>query len=239
MSWIYALRSRRADGRVYQSRRGSTMTTMNVSLPDELMTFFDERITHDGYGSTSEYVCDLTRRDRERGGGAIVTTTSVSAFAGVPGMSTYAATKAGVHWLIHNLALDLGPLGISINAVVPSGFGPTNFLLAENAPLVSDWQRRTAQSELDYARYPLVGWPRQTRLPSRRVPCQRRGQLGHWVRCRGRRWIERQDCRPARNLVDKNERTLSLVRPHTFILRRVSCRGMMTNSPEARKDRPC
>ena len=43
------------------------MTTMNVSLPDELKTFVDERVVHDGYGSTSEYVRDLIRRDRERG----------------------------------------------------------------------------------------------------------------------------------------------------------------------------
>ena len=43
------------------------MTTMNVSLPDELKIFVDERVTHDGYGSTSEYVRDLIRRDRERG----------------------------------------------------------------------------------------------------------------------------------------------------------------------------
>ena len=45
----------------------SSMTTMNVSLPDELKIFVDERVTHDGYGSTSEYVRDLIRRDRERG----------------------------------------------------------------------------------------------------------------------------------------------------------------------------
>ena len=45
----------------------SSMTTMNVSLPDELKVFVDERVTHDGYGSTSEYVRDLIRRDRERG----------------------------------------------------------------------------------------------------------------------------------------------------------------------------
>ena len=45
----------------------SFMTTMNVSLPDDLKIFVDERVTHDGYGSTSEYVRDLIRRDRERG----------------------------------------------------------------------------------------------------------------------------------------------------------------------------
>ncbi len=42
------------------------MTTMNVSLPEELKTFVDERVGSDGYGSTSEYVRDLIRRDRER-----------------------------------------------------------------------------------------------------------------------------------------------------------------------------
>ena len=45
----------------------SSMTTMNVSLPDDLKIFVDERVTRDGYGSTSEYVRDLIRRDRERG----------------------------------------------------------------------------------------------------------------------------------------------------------------------------
>lgn len=39
---------------------------MNVSLPDELKTFVDKRVGRDGYGSTSEYVRELIRRDRER-----------------------------------------------------------------------------------------------------------------------------------------------------------------------------
>ena len=43
------------------------MSTMNVSLPDELKSFVDERVGHGGFGSTSEYVRDLIRRDRERG----------------------------------------------------------------------------------------------------------------------------------------------------------------------------
>ena len=39
---------------------------MNVSLPDELKDFVDDRVGQSGYGSTSEYVRDLIRRDRER-----------------------------------------------------------------------------------------------------------------------------------------------------------------------------
>ena len=42
------------------------VSTMNVSLPDELKTFVDERVDRDGYGSTSEYVRDLIRRDQDR-----------------------------------------------------------------------------------------------------------------------------------------------------------------------------
>ena len=42
------------------------MSTMNVSLPDELKSFVDERVCHGGFGSTSEYVRDLIRRDQDR-----------------------------------------------------------------------------------------------------------------------------------------------------------------------------
>ena len=42
------------------------MTTMNVSLPDSLKTFVDEQVAQRGYGSSSEYVRDLIRRDQER-----------------------------------------------------------------------------------------------------------------------------------------------------------------------------
>lgn len=44
------------------------MTTMNVSLPEELKAFVDSQVSRGEYGSTSEYVRDLIRRaqDRER-----------------------------------------------------------------------------------------------------------------------------------------------------------------------------
>ena len=43
-----------------------SMTTMNVSLPEELRTFVDERVEDGRYGSTSEYVRELIRRDQDR-----------------------------------------------------------------------------------------------------------------------------------------------------------------------------
>ena len=42
------------------------MTTMNVSLPDELKSFVNSQVNHGNYGSTSEYVRDLIRRDHDR-----------------------------------------------------------------------------------------------------------------------------------------------------------------------------
>lgn len=42
------------------------MSTMNISLPDELKAFVDHRIQTEGYGSSSEYMRELIRRDRDR-----------------------------------------------------------------------------------------------------------------------------------------------------------------------------
>jgi antitoxin ParD1/3/4 len=42
------------------------MSTMNVSLPDELKSYVDDQVGGGDYGSTSEYVRDLIRRDRDR-----------------------------------------------------------------------------------------------------------------------------------------------------------------------------
>jgi putative addiction module CopG family antidote len=39
---------------------------MNVSLPGEFKAFVDARVARGGYGSTSEFVRDLIRRERDR-----------------------------------------------------------------------------------------------------------------------------------------------------------------------------
>jgi 3-oxoacyl-[acyl-carrier protein] reductase len=58
-----------------------------------------------------------------REGGRIITTGSVTADrAGFPGASVYAMTKGAVTALTRGLARDLGPRGITVNAVQP---GPT------------------------------------------------------------------------------------------------------------------
>ena len=42
------------------------MGTMNVSLPDSLREFVDQQVSQAGYGTSSEYVRELIRRDQER-----------------------------------------------------------------------------------------------------------------------------------------------------------------------------
>lgn len=41
-------------------------TTMNVSLPEQMKNFVEERLESGGYGSVSEYVRELIREDQKR-----------------------------------------------------------------------------------------------------------------------------------------------------------------------------
>ena len=42
------------------------MSTMNISLPDSMKSFVDEQVSQRGYGTSSEYLRDLIRRDQDR-----------------------------------------------------------------------------------------------------------------------------------------------------------------------------
>jgi len=42
------------------------MGTMNISLPDSLKSFVDEQVEQRGYGTSSEYVRELIRKDQDR-----------------------------------------------------------------------------------------------------------------------------------------------------------------------------
>lgn len=39
---------------------------MNISLPDALKSFVDEQVNQGGYGTSSEYVRELIRKDQDR-----------------------------------------------------------------------------------------------------------------------------------------------------------------------------
>ena len=42
------------------------MSTMNISLPEALKGFVDNQVSSRGYSTSSEYVRELIRRDRDR-----------------------------------------------------------------------------------------------------------------------------------------------------------------------------
>lgn len=42
------------------------MTTMNISLPETLKAFVDQQIDARGFGTSSEYVRELIRKDQDR-----------------------------------------------------------------------------------------------------------------------------------------------------------------------------
>ena len=42
------------------------MSTMNISLPDALKAFVDEQVSQRGYGTSSEYIRELIRKDQDR-----------------------------------------------------------------------------------------------------------------------------------------------------------------------------
>jgi 2-hydroxycyclohexanecarboxyl-CoA dehydrogenase len=82
----------------------------------------------------------------EAGWGRIVNISSSSTHSGQPFMSPYVAAKSAVNGLTKSLALELGPNGITVNAV-PPGFIDTPMLRkAEGKGFLGDTDKQIAQT---------------------------------------------------------------------------------------------
>lgn len=79
---------------------------------------------------------------RLRAGGRIVNISSMSVRAAFPAMAAYAPAKAGLEALTRLLALELGPRGITVNAVAP-GATATDLNQAARDPEASRATART------------------------------------------------------------------------------------------------
>jgi len=62
------------------------------------------------------------------GGGSIVCTSSGSALGALPGIAPYGSTKAAILQLVRYAALEFGPAGVRVNAVVPGAVKTPAFM---------------------------------------------------------------------------------------------------------------
>jgi NAD(P)-dependent dehydrogenase (short-subunit alcohol dehydrogenase family) len=99
------------------SNAGTGDITPIDDASDEVAASFDRIIQINLIGAYNTVRAALPRMQT---GGRIIFTSSVHG-QGIapPGMSAYAASKGGLDAMIHSLARELGPRGISVNGVAP------------------------------------------------------------------------------------------------------------------------
>jgi len=92
-----------------------------ANMPDSLI----ERLVRLNVVSPVMLTKYMVRSMMAANGGRIVNVSSVVGFTGYSGLSVYSATKASLLGFTRSLAREVGPLGITVNAVAP-GFLDTD-----------------------------------------------------------------------------------------------------------------
>lgn len=79
---------------------------------------------------------------RQGEGGSLVATTSIAAIRGRASREAYSASKGGIVALVRSLAVELGPLGIRVNAIMPGAVESPMSMSAKDLGAVSERRKR-------------------------------------------------------------------------------------------------
>lgn len=115
-----------------------------------LETTIDEWTAIISVNLTGLFLCGkaAAMRMAPRGFGRIINISSVAGMRGIPGRSAYGASKGGVNTLTQVMAVEFGPLGITVNAIAP---GPINTPLTDR--MHTDETRRAYTDAMPLGRY--------------------------------------------------------------------------------------
>lgn len=91
----------------------------------------------------------------ERGGGAIIVTSSVAGLVGAAGLSAYVTSKHAVMGLVKSAAIELAPLGIRVVSVNPGPVNNRMMRAIENkaAPGAADMVKKGFEDKIPLHRY--------------------------------------------------------------------------------------
>ena len=115
-----------------------------------LETTFEDWNTILAVNLTGVFLCGKAAAARmaPRGFGRIINISAVAGLRGIPGRCAYGASKGGVNTLTQVMAVEFGPLGITVNAIAP---GPINTPLTDR--MHTDATRRAYTNAMPLRRY--------------------------------------------------------------------------------------
>ncbi len=122
---------------------GTIDILVNNSAIDTMYSFFD--ITEENWDQVLDtnlkgsFFCAqaCAREMVKKGGGKIINISSVHGCLTMPKYAAYASSKGGMNAMTRQLALDLAPFNIQVNAVAP---GPTEVEKFTENPLHDKWE---------------------------------------------------------------------------------------------------